>query len=390
MIMPMLARAADERQAKVSAATAAAVEGIVQDICAQSIGSNLTVRELVTRTETLDDLRQAVGRAQQIGGPRWIDEQTCQVHLEINGARIAPVLTLIAKSKHKQSPIDADLLAVRLKDWGTRTFGATGSSTGEKTLELVRPPDGAWAGVEDPVRQQVVMQARQNAIQRVVDSVRPIELKPNLPVSSLLDKKESPLAADLRNYLVTRPVTRVRFTEQRQVELTLSAPALDIFEVVHWAAAQPPSAVLAYEDRGWAVVRESFIQKVAPAVGNASVDDVIKQPPPAVAIPTQAPAWSTESLIVDGTATVQGSKLKVARVAEDDARRKIAALVGDLPLDGMTIAEAARRDPRFADLLVKSVGRGRLVKAEYKADGTVEARITLDLRQLWEDIQGLR
>ena len=68
--------------------------------------------------------------AQMIGGPRWLDDQTCQVRLEISGTRVAAALVQIANVNATKTPIAPDLLAGRLKEWDNRTFSATATSTG--------------------------------------------------------------------------------------------------------------------------------------------------------------------------------------------------------------------------------------------------------------------
>src|SRR5947207_3320961 len=79
----------EDRGSQVAAATAQAVQSLKSQITALPIARNLTVQELLDRTGGEDEFVSALERSEQIGAPRWIDEHTCQVKLEISGDRVA-------------------------------------------------------------------------------------------------------------------------------------------------------------------------------------------------------------------------------------------------------------------------------------------------------------
>ena len=68
---------------QIAAATGRALESLRAQITAETIGNGLTVQDLLDKTRTTKKFMQTLRRAQQIGGPRWLDPQTCQVRLEI-------------------------------------------------------------------------------------------------------------------------------------------------------------------------------------------------------------------------------------------------------------------------------------------------------------------
>ena len=125
---------------------------------------------------------------------------------------------------------------------------------------------------------------------------------------------------------------------------------------------------------------------MAPAVGRAA------PPAPApLALPPQPPDWAGGMVDVVGQGQRQGSSLRAARAAEANALDHLREQVGDLRLvPGETIGEGARRDPRFARSVDHAVARGaRLYRVEYRPDGSVLARVSLDLRQFWAAIQDM-
>src|SRR4051812_487811 len=107
---------------QIAAATANAVQVLKQDVLRVSLDRNLTVKDLIDKTGSDSDLTQTLQRAEQIGGPRWLDDNTCQVRLEIDGSRISQVLMKIATVAHERTPISAAALQPRLAEISSRTF----------------------------------------------------------------------------------------------------------------------------------------------------------------------------------------------------------------------------------------------------------------------------
>src|SRR5437868_6006438 len=73
------------RRLRVAAAAESARQTILQDVRNFRLSPKTTVGELVTAIAREDQLRSLVDGARQIGGPRWIDDQTCQLRLELPG-----------------------------------------------------------------------------------------------------------------------------------------------------------------------------------------------------------------------------------------------------------------------------------------------------------------
>jgi len=52
----------------------------------------------------------------------------------------------------------------------------------------------------------------------------------------------------------------------------------------------------------------------------------------------------------------------------------------------LTLADAARRDPRFAEPLNRAMQRSRVFRVEYAEDGSASVKISTDTRELWQDL----
>src|SRR6476469_908101 len=72
----LLRDARDERP-QVTAAVHEAVISLREQIERASINRHLTVGEFIQRTHAEDDLTAALMRAEMVGGPRWVDNDTC-------------------------------------------------------------------------------------------------------------------------------------------------------------------------------------------------------------------------------------------------------------------------------------------------------------------------
>jgi hypothetical protein len=106
-----------------------------------------------------------------------------------------------------------------------------------------------------------------------------------------------------------------------------------------------------------------------------------------VALPSRPPEWVWKQLDADARAGGGGTALKCARAAEGAAVGKLRAQVEGLSLDGMTVGEAAKRDRRVADAVSRGVSRARVYKSDYHEDGTVTVYVSLDLRDVWEELR---
>ncbi len=386
-------------RAQVSAATANALAALRRDIFAARITSTLTVELFLEQTESGDAMDETIQRAQQIGGPRWIDDQTCQVKLEISGARVVYSLVSIAAVRPKLSPLPAGVIEQRLGDWKNRTFAATGTSISAEKVQGIRPNDMGekWLSISDEARSKAVADAKRDAAEHVLASIRPIELGPDKTVGDVLARE--PVQKAVSSWLAERPVTQVCFKDDLQVELTVSTPPDDLFDTVVKSARDVPGATLPSDEKSLAALRREFDRRVSAAIGRAGVS----ASQPAASLPAQSrpalaadmfsepPPWIDRPLDVEGVAAPANARefrLRTKNAAETKATDSLRARIEALPLtESMTIEQAGRSDPRIGDAVNRSLLRARVYKVEYRADGSVMVRIMVDPRELWYELR---
>jgi len=393
------AQSTPAQREKVAAANEAAAGALCASIGRITLAKDVTVDQFLARTGGTEQFMNTLREAELLGGPRWLDDQTCQVRVEITGRRVAYALLQIAASNPKKSPVPAEALAVRLGEWERRTFSATGSSTGAAEIEDLRPREeaAAWRGVTDEQRRQAVAAARQDAVRKAIQSVETVKLPGGTAVGEVL---AAPAVRErVEAWLATRPVTGVAFRDDLKVNVQLSAPPAQFLDAIRKAVGADA------DEQAWQAVLREFEQRLNGPLGEAQVGGGPneKRPAPvannnnafpaqggrgAVALPVLPPAWTNDQLDAEGVAPRTGSKLKDARAAEADARDKLSAQVGALPLgDGLTIAAAADRDPEVGRAVSRALRGARTSRVDYRPDD-VGVRMGLNLRDLWQELAG--
>jgi len=378
---------ADDRTI-VAAATANAVDSLRDDVAAARIDSRLTVADFLNQTNGNDELLKTLERAEQVGGPRFsTDGGACQIQLQIAADRVAHALVTIAASHPNKSPVPAEVLARKLIDWHDRTFIGIGSSISGAKIQFIRPPptaDDAWGDVSDAARKQAVDAARDDAVRRAIDAIRPIPLAGGRTID---DAMTVPAFKDsIGSWLASRPVRKVRFEPDHEVELTLSTPPSDLCDQVLAAATQ---AGLALPDAaGQSALYQTFSHLPAVSIGRAAAS--ASAPTTtffSVALPNQPPGWTEQPLMAEGTAEARDTKLKTARVAETAAEDALRKIVDALPLTPtMTIGDAARKSTAIANAVDHCLAGARPYKVDYRADGSVSVKSSMNPRELWAEI----
>ena len=103
-----------------------------------------------------------------------------------------------------------------------------------------------------------------------------------------------------------------------------------------------------------------------------------------LSLPEAPPEWSRDAHTAAATAPAAGTQLRTARAAEKSARAALREQLVALKLDGSTLGTAGRDATQAVDLVVAAA---KISGVDYRADGSVEARVTIDGQQLWQTLQ---
>lgn len=397
--------AADARRAQVAAATADALASLEAEVLHAAVTPDLTVEQFIVRTDARQALARTLRRAEQIGGTRWLDDQTCQVRMELPGGEIADALVQIAEAKPGEAGLPATVLRRRVERLREQTFAATGIST--SAVDRLRPdPDQpAWRGIPDAAVQAAVSDARRNAARQVLDVVETIEIpapgaaaaagtedKPRLG-QVLADQK---IRDALNGWLMNRPVTSVSFQPDLEVRVGVAVDGESFWDEMVTAAGDRSDVPFPRDREARDALRRAVLRQVEPTVGRAQVaPSGVKVAAVAtqesgnapVDIPAEPPRWVGEQVDARATSRPVDGRLMTARAAENIARGRLRERLEQLPLSrNMTLGEAARRDDRVRLAIDRRVKGARPRKVNYLADGGAEVTFTLDLRDVWYDL----
>jgi hypothetical protein len=386
----------DARRAQVQAAAANAAVSLREQVLRMPLTRGVDVRAVVDRTQSAAALDQALQGAQQIGGPRWIDDRTCQVRVEIPGSQLSGVLLSEVRQHPDQSPLPIEDLQRRLHEWDRITFYAVGSSAaGGEAIEMARPhlAVGAWSKVDEATRKRTITDARQDAVKHVLDDVAPVALNETLQVRDAIAR---PAIGDRMNvWLSHQPVTRLEFLEDLKVAVTISPSAKAMTSTLQSAITGDKEFS---KDRtfNWGQVQQDVAIHVGPTVGTAAAP-ASKPPEPqpagpgllsAMVLPLQPPDWIDTPIDAEATARSVGTRLKTARAAEAAATDQLRRKFLELHLTPqMTLGDAVKTDPRLGEAVDRAMLHVRINKVDYHTDGSVLARVSLDMQNAWDELR---
>jgi hypothetical protein len=411
------ARAADDDvdggpRAQVQAATKDAIANLYDEVTRVQIGRRLSVGEFVDRTRSRDDLVRVLQRAQQIGGPRWIDDKTCQIEVQISGVAVGQALRRVAAANPKDSPISANEISRIVKDWDDRSFSATGLATSRVPVARAKPRTprmglqlDPWWNVPDAAREQAVAAAKADAARRSLSSLKPVLLTPRSDVGDVLALKDVNEA--MQTWFVAQPAAKVELLEDLRAEVEVAVGPVETFQKFRVLATKQTDVPVPADDQGWAKVRDAFERRMATPIGRAVAqpkaavrgNDVIGVKPPngnnlvgvgaekPLDLPKGAPAWAKKRIQATGRGETGRGKLANARLAEASAEEKLRVQIEDLTLnDGVSIGKAARTDARVAQAIKRALAKAKVDDADYHRDGSADVTVYLDLDKLWQEL----
>lgn len=384
---PLIADDDAARQAQVSAATNNALDAIQNEIESQPVTSQRTIKDVLLQTHSEDTLRQFLAKLAPVGGARWLDDQTCQVRIEADGAQIADLLNSIAQAHADAGSLDGRMM----EDLRNHRFEATSTSAAANTINSLAPAAGTpgWRDVSPSQRRQALIQARQNAAEHVLEMLRPIQLADGNTIAQAMTTQPE-LRTRLLAYLQTVPVTSVDFGDNLQVTIQLRPSWQELAQIIYVHTSGKSSSQLNTEDyANLQQLRDRISKRLTEASGTATVVQSSTAPELVVSIPQQPPAWVDDQLEVTGHGLVPGSQLKSSRAAEHEAKLKLRSRLEKLHLDGSrTVLDAASADPHVVDAINQTLDQARPYKSEFNSDGSVTIHEILDLHDFWQALTG--
>jgi hypothetical protein len=366
----------------IAASTSKAVRQLYSEVSRLSLAPNLTVGQYVRHMDCEEEFLKYLQRADQIGGPRWIDPYTVQVQLQIPAARVSQALKQFAGAYPKRSPLTAAQIEMASRQWPA-VIGAMGSTAESIVLKAIRPrPGPPWSFVSDRDREQALEAANAAAVEQSIEAVSPVKLADSRTLGEAL--ADPSVQKTVRDWLVSRPVSNVNFCDDLQVEVTLSVDERAFFEQVRTAIRGQTLVPMPQSIEQWRQVERDFFARFRPATGRATAARGVPVTQSVLTVPRKAPEWAVQKVEIVGQAEPAGSKLRARMQAEADARAKLRQRLESLQLEkDLTVGDAVRQSPRIAENLAAYVEQVRPYRTEYQSDGGAAVYLQADLGELW-------
>jgi hypothetical protein len=194
---------------------------------------------------------------------------------------------------------------------------------------------------------------------------------------------------EVESWLMSRPVTSADFQDDLEVRVGVAPDADAFWNELTAAAGDRKDLGFPTDADARDRLRMDVIRRIEPTVGRAFAKghNPGAAAPPAPE-PMEIPRWIGEQRDGKGTSPrVAGGQLKARLAAENAARADLRKQIGDLPLSRkLTLGEAARHDPRIREAVDKALNGARARKVKYLSDGGAEVTFSLELRDLWNQL----
>jgi hypothetical protein len=369
-------------QDSIRIATQRAADELYAQVGKIPLTDRLTIGDYIKAVNAEDDLKKALERADQIGAPRWLDPNTCQIQLEISTARVATALRQMALA-HPNSPLRLDEINLAMSRYQGKTVFSLGATSFAPSLGDYRPTNSNWSAVPDDARRAALLQAGANARQTVFANVLGVKLVGQLTLGEAL--RAEGIQEFLTDYFAQRPVTRVDFKDDLSVEVTLGVDAQGLFDVLRIVMERQGGAGIPHTKEDWTRVETEFVKKVGPALGKASAAQT--KPQAGWTPPKKAPDWVDQDMDIRGVGKAP-TKLKAALNAEQDARLKLRLSLDALEIEpNKTLGQLAQAQPLIGLKLARMAEEAKIVKTDYLPDGSASLSLQFDLGILWDELR---
>lgn len=108
-------------------------------------------------------------------------------------------------------------------------------------------------------------------------------------------------------------------------------------------------------------------------------------------LPSEPPQWVFGLADAEGLANSADTRLKTARLAEANTLSTLQDRIQALEVNqGVTLGALADKTPGVRRAIANALQQARVYKTEYRADGSVLVRMSLNLRILWGELDASR
>lgn len=336
------------------AAEADAYRKLAQVVYGLQINSRTYVKDFVAESDDIRGDVDAFIRGIRLGEPVWLEDGSCEVPAEVTVAKVVETLRTIHQHRYKGDDVkisDYESITRRIDKQIFRVVG-----TGAPRMDEPEPPPlsappadprpaprapvpDLWRKLPAQARLMALQAARMDAQRRLAERIKGLRLTARTQVRDFVAESDV-ITTDLQASLVgAREVRQWLRPDELIAEVTLVVPTEQVVDCVK----QLHSRHYKGDD-----VRGSDIDSLVRTVVKKDFEATgMGVPPPRFlqvyvkSTPVEEPEWIMANIEAEGQGTdpelhTPQGKLKAARAAEMDARRKLAERIGGLRLNANT------------------------------------------------------
>jgi hypothetical protein len=397
------AQGIEKEQAKLLAKRAAEADAyrkLAEIVYGLQINEQTTVRDFVTESDDIHGAVDAFIKGIRLGTPRWYEDLSCEVPAEVTVAKVVETLRDAHDHYYKGDHIktsDFETLTKRIDKDVIKVIGmgaprpelppdlpqGAAEVLGPPPRELPKPAIPAiWAQLGPEAaraRLMAIQAARLDAQRKLAERLKGLRLSSHTQVRDFVTESDE-IRADMEAFLKgAEEVSTYLHSDELIAEVTMRVPTEQVITTIKSLHSRRYKNDDPDETRGhdFEEVVKTVVKKDFEATG-------MGVPPPkymqAYAERVELPPWATDYVKADGQGTdpaldTPQGKLKAARAAEMDAKRKLAEQIAGLRLRGeTTVREYMTAHDTVSSLVQAFIANAEVLKTEFTAEG---ARVTV-------------
>ncbi len=414
--------AATPEQNKLLAKRAAEIDAyrnLAEIIKGFQIDSRTIVRDFVTESDEINtEFREFIKGAKVVGEPRYFDDDTCEVDVQITIEEVVTKLKTIVKEIYDGRRWVPEKFEKLYTTVTTRTITATGAGAPrpERDDELnddfiSPPPKGTikrlpvppnWEDVDGQQRLMARRAALTDARRNLAESVKGFRIDSSTTVKDFVTQSDV-INTSLSTFLRGVQVVEYRYNSDElivecDVQITLE-------EVITYLK----RTVKAFNEGGrwyekiFESVRTETTRKLVTATGYGTIAGKPAEKPAPVVQPEPAPVveeepgipeWAARTITATGEAVPSedaeseaAAKRGAKRTAKIEAVRKLGEVLDGVQIDSKTTVEDFVTESDEIETKSNAFVRGaRVVKGEWTSDGTYKVTVELKLIDFYNKI----
>jgi hypothetical protein len=390
------------------AAEADAYRKLAEIVYGLQINSRTYVRDFVTESDDIRGEVDAFVKGVRLGTPTWYEDGSCEIPAEVTVAKVVETLRSAHDRYYKGDDIktsDFESITRRIEKNVIKVVG-TGAPRPDLppdlpmgALEILGPPPAAapkppipdlWVQVGAQARMMAMRAAEIDAKRRLAERIKGLRLTARTIVRDFVPESDV-ITTEMDAFLVgAETVSTYLHHDELIAEATVRVPTEQVITTIKTLCSRHYKGD---DIKGHDIedVVKTVVKKDFEATGmGVPPPQYIRRYNETAAVPV--PDWAMGSLEAQGEGTdpamdTPQGRLKAARAAELDAKRKLAERIGGLQLESRTLVRDFLAQHDEVAALVDAVLTGAMVtKTEFTADKAV-VTVAVPGMEVWNAIR---